>query len=211
MYKRSVNIAAVVGVALTSVSAQEVTRTGVVEWSGTPTYRTLIRDETVRHDLNITDEQYSQLKTITDDTRVTPVNISYRTLTNETAFTEFANALLRDNERQKDCHKKFAGILNLSQMNGLRLRWLEYSGATRALLDEDVANELRVTDDQRSQMMKWIIEYTVTMHLLLRFYLRLEAQPNLEPVFAIQRTYDKLALELLTDQQTTKFTELLAY
>ena len=120
-------------------------------------YMGLLRIDEVREELKITEDQNSNLEKLREEMRPTgpPAGVDFGSLQDATPEEREAMMVKFDEARaarEKETRTKLAGVLDETQMKRLQGLWIQRAGALDALLDDQVATELKLNDDQKSKL-----------------------------------------------------------
>ena len=133
-------------------------RGGFGRMGGGDSYLGLLRLDEVKTELKLTDDQNTKIAAIGEEMRNAPPPEGLpdfreiRDLPDEeqraaqAKWAEFAAT------REKETRTKVAGVLDEAQMKRLRGLWVQRTGVLTALNNADLATELKLTDDQKTQL-----------------------------------------------------------
>lgn len=120
---------------------------------GTGGYLALLQIDEVRQELSVTEEQNRKIEDIGAEFRASRPDFN-RDASPEERRAQAARFREAMAAREKEVQDKLAEVLDESQMKRLRGLWVQRVGALAALSNEEIANELQLTEEQRQQLAK---------------------------------------------------------
>jgi len=133
-------------------------RGGFGRMGGGDSYLGLLRIDEVKTELKLTDDQNTKIAAIGEEMRNAPPPEGLpdlreiRDLPEEEQQAARAKWMEFAATREKETNTKVGTVLDEAQMKRLRGLWVQRTGVLAALNNADVATELKLTDDQKTQL-----------------------------------------------------------
>jgi Spy/CpxP family protein refolding chaperone len=133
-------------------------RGGFGRMGGQDSYLGLLRIDEVKTELKLTDDQNTKIAAIGEEMRNAPPPEGLpdfreiRDLPDEEQQAAWAKWAEFNATREKEANTKVGTVLDEAQMKRLRGLWVQRAGVLAALNNADLATELKLTDDQKTQL-----------------------------------------------------------
>jgi hypothetical protein len=158
----------------------------------------LLRVEAVQKEIKITDEQLTKLRELAQAARGGE-RPDFQNMSDE----ERREFMAEMRERQADQEKKLKEILDKKQMTRLNQIRIQAMGA-RALMSEEVAKELKITEEQRETMR--LAQRDVFQEI--RAAMQEGERPDREQLTKMMEKANAKMMELLTDDQKAAYKKM---